>query len=532
MQNKPQLRPPTSPVPFSRDSQHSRLKLITYLGFGALIAAVAGVIVLLPALVERGPDGTDGTVQAASPPPASADLERAPEPEKMAAGGSDPDSNVRSARLVGQAVDKDSGAGHKAAEAVKAAQNSEHAERQLEIALQRQARLENAGVRIWGVERLVTSYAEATRKLVDGDAHFRAGDFDRAAAAYQQAASRFEQLAASRPERLGRALKNGAAALEQLDDVVAAHHFEIALAAEPGNPIAENGLRRARNLTRVLDRFEQAQRLEASGELDRALQGYREVEALDADFQRSRDARLRIERRIAERDYRRAVSDALSALEQRDYSRSKSALAAAKRLRPDAPEVREIAIRMQAAIQRDRLDSLRRQAGVHERNEDWAASLRVYDDALGIDAHAAFAVRGRSRAERFLALHRQLDHYLAQPDRLQSPEPLAHARQVITTIAGVENAGPKLSAKSQRLGALIASANEPQPVILRSDQKTSVVVHRVARFGRFKERRLTLRPGTYTAIGSRPGYRDVWVRFSVRPSRDGTVVVVQCEERI
>ncbi len=502
MQNKPQLRPPTSPVPFSRDSQYSRLKLITYLGFGALIAAVAGVVVLLPALVERGPDRAEGTVQAASPPPAFADLDQAPKPGMMAAGVSEPERNARNARVAGQATDADTAAGSKAA---KAAQKSEIAEKQLEIALQRQARLENAGVRIWGVERLVTSYAEATRKLVDGDGYIRAGDFDRAAAAYRQAASRFEQLAASRPERLGRALKNGAAALEQLNDVGAAHHFEIALAAEPGNTIAENGLRRAQNLPRMLDLFEQARRLEAAGQLDSALQGYREVEALDTEFQRSRDARLRIERRIAERDYRRAVSDALSALEQRDYSRSKSALAAAKRLRPDAPEVREIAIRMQAAIQRNRLDSFRRQAGVHERNEDWAASLRVYDDALGIDAHAEFAVRGRSRAERFLALNRQLDHYLAQPDRLQSPEPLAHARKVITTIAGVENAGPKLSAKSQRLGALIASANEPQPVILRSDEKTSVVVHRVARFGRFKERRLTLRPGTYTAVGSRPG---------------------------
>ncbi len=529
MQNKLQLRPPARPASFPRDPRLSRLKLIMYLGFGVLIAAVAGVVVLLPALVERGPDRAEGTVQAASPPSASADLDQAPEPGMMAAGVSEPERNARVARVAGQATDTDTAAGSKAA---KAAQKSEIAEKQLEIALQRQARLENAGVRIWGVERLVTSYAEATRKLVDGDGYFRAGDFDRAAAAYRQAASRFEQLAASRPERLGRALKNGAAALEQLDDVRAAHHFEIALAAEPGNTIAENGLRRAQNLPRVLDLFEQARRLEAAGQLDSALQGYREVEALDTEFQRSRDARLRIERRIAERDYRRAISDALSALEQRDYSRSKSALAAAKRLRPDAPEVREIAIRMQAAIQRDRLDSLRRQAGVHERNEDWAASLRVYGDALGIDAHAAFAVRGRSRAERFLALHRQLDHYLAQPDRLQSSEPLAHARQVITTIAGVENAGPKLSAKSQRLGALIASANEPQPVILRSDQKTSVVVHRVARFGRFKERRLTLRPGTYTAVGSRPGYRDVRVRFSVRPSSDGIVVVVRCEERI
>ena len=532
MQDKPRLRPPTIPVSFSRDPRHGRLKLIAFLGFGILVAAVAGVILLLPALVERGPDRADGAVQAASPLPAAAGPERAPEPELMTTGVSDPELNAHSQRVAGEAVNAETTAGNKAAGPVTAPQKTKIAEQQLEIALQRQARLENAGVRIWGVGRLVTSYAEATRNLVDGDRHVRAGDFDRAAAAYRQAASRFEQLAVSRPERLDRALKNGAAALAQLDNVGATHHFEIALAAEPGNAVADNGLRRARNLPRVLELLEKARQLEAAGQLDRALQVYREAEILDSEFQRPRDARLSVERRIAGRDYRRALSDALSALDRRDYSRSKGALAIAKKLRPNAAEIREIAIRMQAAIQRDRLDDLRRQAGVHDRNEDWAASLRVYDNALGIDADAAFAVQGKSRAKRFLALNRQLDHYLSQPDRLYSPEPLAHARRMNTTIAAIENAGAKLAAKSQRLSALIVSAMEPQPVILRSDENTSVAVHRVARFGKFKERRLTLRPGTYTAFGSRPGYRDVRIRFSVRPSSDGVVVVVRCEERV
>ena len=412
------------------------------------------------------------------------------------------------------------------------APNSEIAEKQLEIALQRQAKLEKAGVRIWGVERLVTSFAEATRKLVDGDAHFRAGDFDRAAAAYRHAASHFEQLTASRSERLGRALKSGAAALEERDDVGAAYHFEIALAVEPGNTIADNGLRRAKNLALVLSRFEQARKLEAAGQLDPALRGYREVEALDSEFQPSREARVNIERRISERDYLRAVSDASSAVERQEFSRAKDALAVAKKLRPNASQVREIAMRMRAAMQRDQLDNLRRQAGVHERNEDWAASLRVYDDVLVIDARAKFAVRGKLRAERYLTLNRQLDHYLSQPDRLQPSESLAHARGIIRTVARLGNVGPKLSAKTQRLSALVAEANGPQPVILRSDQKTRVMVHRVAQFGRFKEHRLKLRPGTYTAIGSRPGYHDVWVKFHVKPSRDGIVVVVRCRERI
>ncbi len=130
------------------------------------------------------------------------------------------------------------------------------AEKQLEIALGFQARLENTGVRVWGVEKLVTSYVGAMTKLVEGDAHFRNGDFDSAAATYRHAKALFEQLEASRPERLRRALADGQAALDRLDDVMAVHHYEIALAAEPGNAVAENGMKRARNLPEARKRFD------------------------------------------------------------------------------------------------------------------------------------------------------------------------------------------------------------------------------------------------------------------------------------
>ena len=400
MQNNPQLSPPTNPVPFPRDPRQRRHKLIAFLGFGILIAVVAGVVLLLPAFVERGANQGDGTEPTASPRTASTDEERSPASGSEAVKALESKQQTISSPVAGPVVNRNTAEEIEAAEAEKALQKSTTAKEQLEIALQRQARLENAGARIWGVERLVTqpfgAMPKATKKLVDGDGHFRTGDFDRAAAAYRQAASRFEQLSVSRPERLDRALNRGATALEQLDDVGAAHHFEIALALEPGHAIAEKGLSRAQNLPRVLELFEQARRKETAGQLDLAFQGFREVEALDPDFQQTREARIGVERRIAERDYRRAVSEAFSALGRRDYSRSKNALATARRLRPNGSEVGEIAIRMQAAIQRDRLDNLRHLAGAHEQNEDWVASLREYSEALAIDADAAFAVRGQA----------------------------------------------------------------------------------------------------------------------------------------
>ena len=52
---------------------------------------------------------------------------------------------------------------------------------------------------------------------------------------------------------------------------------------------------------------------------------------------------------------------------------------------------------------------------------------------------------------------------------------------------------------------------------LTSDELTTVTLYRVGALGAFASHDVELRPGTYTAIGSRDGYRDVRQTFTVRP---------------
>ena len=126
----------------------------------------------------------------------------------------------------------------------------------------------------------------------------------------------------------------------------------------------------------------------------------------------------------------------------------------------------------------------------------------------------------------------QIDFYLAEPDRLQSPQPLTHARRVIEAAGSFPDAGNKLQEKSQRLSGLVESYSRPRTVVFQSDGKTDVTLQRVKHFGRFGELRMELLPGLYTAVGALAGYRDVRVEFRV-PAADGeTIVVVRCEERV
>ena len=77
----------------------------------------------------------------------------------------------------------------------------------------------------------------------------------------------------------------------------------------------------------------------------------------------------------------------------------------------------------------------------------------------------------------------------------------------------------------------LSYAKTPVTVSLVSDGVTDVTVLRVQRLGTFTNTSLTLRPGQYTAMGVRTGYRDVRVNFDVVPNTDA-VIEVRCEEAI
>ena len=92
--------------------------------------------------------------------------------------------------------------------------------------------------------------------------------------------------------------------------------------------------------------------------------------------------------------------------------------------------------------------------------------------------------------------------------------------------------GPILDQQIRDLTVLLQQANTPVTVTLRSDSETEVIVYKVARLGRFEQRQLTLRPGTYTAVGTRVGYRDVRQDIVVLHDAVPAPITIACVEEI
>ena len=67
---------------------------------------------------------------------------------------------------------------------------------------------------------------------------------------------------------------------------------------------------------------------------------------------------------------------------------------------------------------------------------------------------------------------------------------------------------------------------------LVSDNLTDVMIYKIGRLGTLFSRDLSLKPGSYVAVGSREGYRDVRRNFKVSSDGVPEKIVLRCEEPI
>ncbi len=83
-----------------------------------------------------------------------------------------------------------------------------------------------------------------------------------------------------------------------------------------------------------------------------------------------------------------------------------------------------------------------------------------------------------------------------------------------------------------RIDQSVRVATTPISVELISDNKTEVVVFKVKRLGKFDRYELQLRPGPYTIVGTRDGFRDVRKTIQITHDSKLTSFSIECEESI
>ena len=123
-------------------------------------------------------------------------------------------------------------------------------------------------------------------------------------------------------------------------------------------------------------------------------------------------------------------------------------------------------------------------------------------------------------------------YFLQKPDVMESDRQLKNAEFVIGEAEKLEYKGSRFTAKLEKLKALVKAARTLVKIIITSDNHTKVTVYKVGRLGRFTRYELLLRPGKYTVVGSRDGYKDIRRKIIVKPDMKIISITVMCGEKV
>jgi tetratricopeptide (TPR) repeat protein len=460
-----------------------------YGGLGILLFVAVGVIFLLPKMVqERGPVIMDPT-------------ERVSDQEPDGPAGPDPGESLAQREIADEALGD---------------------------LLAIDDRLRAAGVDLWGG----TDWAEVRAMTELGDASYRDRDYAGALQNYRQALTEMELIELRIPEMLTTYLRAGAAAFEAGNQEEAIKNFEVAIAIDGGNAEARNGLRRSMRLDRVLGLMSRAVELEQSGQTEQARVLYEEALDLDPAWRAAQEGLARTGKLIARTAYETQMAAGFSAMAGEDFAGARTAFRSALKTRPGDADATTAMRQVDEEERLRRIIDFQKQALAAEQAENWTLAVSHYEAILQIDSTVASAQQNLARSRGRIALSEQLENEIANADRFNDERTAKAASELLARARSVEQRGPALSTQIAKLTVLLRVAAIPVPVEFRSDDLTEVVIYKVGKLGTFLSKTLDLKPGSYVAVGSRAGYRDVRRNFLI--AADGTVqsIVLICEEPI
>ena len=398
----------------------------------------------------------------------------------------------------------------------------------LQDILQLQEELLERRVETWAAEE----YFAARTLAEQADGIYRQRKFMQALEQYRQALSGMQQLRDSIPERIEQHLAEGHEALNIGDPNAANKAFDLVLTISEDHPRGVKGKSRAELLPEVWPHFTAGKEAFTENNLDTAKSELEKALTLDGDTEPAKALLPEVNAAILERDYSEAMSAGYAAIARGDFAAAKSSFSKAKKLKPNATDP-DAGIRQAAnGIAQGKIDRLFASAMENEQQEQWHKAAKQYAELIKTDSSLVEALTGQARSQARAKLDDQLQALLEDPLQLSQPKHNQYARKVLADARALNAETPRITGQVDALESALTRSLIPVTVVLQSDASTQVTIYHVGKLGNFSQREIALKPGRYTAVGTRQGYRDVRHEFVVEPQSDSPVVTIQCAEKI
>ena len=384
-----------------------------------------------------------------------------------------------------------------------------------------------------GVERWALNDLNKSKKIyADADLAYLEKNFFLAEDLYRESLEVLMPLYDHIEPIFQKSLLDGAAALEAGKSIEAIKFYSLSVAITPTHAGAIEGYERAKNLEKVLSLVKQGNDFIDDLDLEAAQNSFNLAINLDNLWKPAQDGLNLVQKTRLEMEFNARMTEGFNAISNKEFLAARAAFRIAEQLMPESKEPLDGLLQVDQELRLQKIKSLENEVLFLENDEHWDAVVKTYQEILRVDDSLDFAIRGLSRGQELKSIHDRLDKLISDPDRLSRPLVMQDATELLINITTRPNIGKRLDLQRNELSRLLKRAVTTHRVILYSDNDTNVSIYRIGKFGSFVRREIDLRPGTYIAVGSRAGFRDVRLEFRVAPEISIEPVVIRCEEKI
>jgi tetratricopeptide (TPR) repeat protein len=408
------------------------------------------------------------------------------------------------------------------------AKQRREAQETLSKVLEMQSTLEDKKVNLWAKQ----GFAQAIEMAATGDDQYRQRLFEQAQSNYIQSKQMFEALLSQVDGEYQTQTAQGLQAIEDNQSKLALDSYQLALYLKPESGDAQEGLKRAQALDQVIVLVDEGKHLMKVKKFTDAKNKFDEALKQDAKSAPAQQQLVLAKQAIKDENFSNAMSDGFTALNQKAFKKAIDAFTLASKIRPNAKDAAQAVVQAKNSDIEFRIADHYAQARALEKQEQWEQANGFYSKMMALDKSVIKARIGGIRTQARAKLDKELQSALDKPERLTSPGVFAQSKRAYAEARRIKKPGNKLTNQLSQLNKLLNDIQQPIAVKIQSNNQTNVTLNKVGSLGSFTAKSMDLKPGKYTLIGTRNGYRDVRREFTLLPNKSVTTIVVQCVEKI
>ncbi|MAR32059.1 MAG: hypothetical protein CMK35_00150 [Porticoccaceae bacterium] len=384
---------------------------------------------------------------------------------------------------------------------------------------------------IGAAEWATNSYDNAKQLIEKGDKEYLGAKYQRSIETFMEALEALKEIDNRSEKTLKRALDEGFRYLEDLRVEDAAAEARLALMISRDAPRVQELYERSKLLPKLVQSISLAEKHVQSGNTAAAILSYEKALKIDSRHKPTQETLNILKQQKRENDFYAQMSIGFNALDENRFGEAQTAFRTAKDIDSSRAEAQQALEQLFDRQSQYRTDKALKTADQLEKMEEWQKAVDVYDKLIAEDVSLVEPKIRRLTASLRAQIDRQIEEILKDPLKLSSPTLFRQTQKLLEDIKGVDG-GQKLKTQVEQLESALYDSQVPVEVRFGSDGLTNVTLYRIGEFGTFTSKNLGLRPGRYQVAGSRTGFRDVQIEFTVKPNSSNMSIEVRCTDPI